>query len=81
MKISLKTTGIMSDYLPADASGGRVELELPEGAVFAQLVETLAIPDDERYVVSINDTLLPEPLQHPLQAGDTVIIMAPLAAG
>jgi len=81
LKIQLKTTGIMSDYLPAEAIGGRIELDLPEAAEFSVIVSMLGIPDDERYVVSINDTLLPEPLHQPLQAGDKVIIMAPLAAG
>lgn len=71
----------MSDYLPADAVGGRVELELPEGAEFSSLASHLGIPESERFVVSINDTLVPEPLQHKLEEGDKVIIMAPLAAG
>lgn|GEM_PF-6878679 len=81
MNILLRTTGIMSDYLPEGAVGGRVELELPAGATFAQLVARLEIPESERYIVSINDTLLPEPLEHLLQEGDQVIIMAPLTAG
>lgn len=81
MIIQLKTTGMMSDYLPAGAVGARAEIELPAAASFAQLVAELGIPDDEAYVVSINDTLLPEPLDRQLQEGDQVIIMAPLAAG
>lgn len=71
----------MSDYLPAAAVGGRIELELPEGAEFCSLAMQLGIPESERFVVSINDTLVPEPLQRKLEEGDKVIIMAPLAAG
>ncbi|MGB0866527.1 MAG: MoaD/ThiS family protein [Granulosicoccaceae bacterium] len=81
MKIRLKTTGIMSDYLPDGAVGGQVELELPEQANFSVLVRTLAIPDEEQYVVSINDSLVPEPHDVRLCDGDRIIIMAPLAAG
>lgn len=71
----------MSDYLPAGAVGGRVEFELCEGVEFSLLATQLGIPESERYVVSINDTLLPEPMQYKLEEGDKVIIMAPLAAG
>lgn len=71
----------MSDYLPAGAVGGRIELEMPEGAEFASLATQLGIPENERFVVSINDTLVPDPEQHRLEDGDKVIIMAPLAAG
>lgn len=81
MKIALRTTGIMSDYLPAGSLRARCALELAPGASFGDLVALLAIPADQPYVVSINEHLIAEPLPHALAEGDAVIIMAPLAAG
>lgn len=81
MKIALRATGIMSDYLPAGSVRARCAFELAPGATFAELAALLAIPTDQPYVVSINEHLIPEPQAHALAEGDAVVIMAPLAAG
>ena len=81
MRVLLRATGRMGDYLPAGAVAGRVALSLAAGDTFEQLLAQLSMPVDEQYVVSINNELFPEPMGRALADGDHVIIMAPLFAG
>ena len=83
MHISVKTTGLLGKYLPAGSSRNRGEVELPDNSTARDLLNTLAIPDDGRCYVSINDTMLQaeELATTVIKHDDKVVLMAPIRAG
>jgi len=83
VKITVKTTGLLSDHLPPGASGDSAELEVPEGATPEELMSELGMPLDEGYLVVVNDELVPkaERARRALEAGDQLMIMPPLRGG
>lgn len=83
MQLSIKTTGLLGNYLPEGSQRNRGEVALPEGSTVRDLLNQLAIPDDGRCYVSLNDTMLQaDDLDNTvLCATDKVVLMAPITAG
>ncbi len=83
MLISVKTTGLLGKYLPAGSSRNRGDVELPDHSTARDLLTALAIPDDGRCFVCINDNMLqPEELDATaINSDDKVVLMAPIRAG
>lgn len=82
MILSIKTTGLLGRHLPDGSERNRGDVELADGSSVQALLDLLAIPDG-RCLVTINGTLLQQEDFNStvLQATDTVVLMAPLAAG
>ncbi|MDI7249885.1 MAG: MoaD/ThiS family protein [Bacillota bacterium] len=75
MKVSVKVVGPLAQYYPA----GEGEVELPEGARAAQLIETLELPRFPPVVVVVNDRRAGEDVI--LRAGDRVALLWPAGGG
>lgn len=83
MKIRLKTTGLMREYMPANAVGSRAEMVLQVGTKVSALVRSLQIPESQDYMLSLNGSLLSRDQfsETLLSDGDELILMAPITAG
>lgn len=83
MRLSVKTTGLLGKYLPEGSKRNRGDVDLPDGSTARNLLNTLAIPDDGRCYVCINDSMLQaEELDTTvLVATDKIVLMAPITAG
>lgn len=83
MIVSVKTTGLLGQYLPPGSGRNRGDVELPENSSVQNLIDQLGIPDDGRCLVTINGELLQAEAfsTTTLTATDKVVLMAPLAAG
>lgn len=83
MIVSVKTTGLLGQYLPPGSARNRGDVELPENSSVQNLIDQLGIPDDGRCLVTINGELLQAEdfSATTLTATDKVVLMAPLAAG
>jgi sulfur carrier protein ThiS len=84
MKITFKLFAMLTDYLPREArSSNVIEIEVPDGATVAQVIERFALPPKLVHLVLVNGTYI-EPGQRPtrsLQPGDTLAIWPPIAGG
>ena len=79
MRITMVCFGAMRDHLPADASGNRAELELPEGATVEDAVDALGAPRELVFSLLVDGTHAH--LDHVLGEGSEVTLMPPFAGG
>lgn len=83
MKIGFKLFASLTDYLPADRKGNRVDLDVEEGTTVANLISRYQIPDRSAHLVLVNGHFVP-PAQrnaHRLAEGDELAIWPPIAGG
>jgi len=78
MKIQVKLFATLCRYFNNAAPGVPFEMELPEGATMADLVNQLKLPREEVKVFFVNGRA--RPVEWPLEPGDEVGIF-PLVAG
>ena len=82
MKIQVKTTGILDEYLP---SGGDnpAKLKVKDNITPMDVVRGLGMPADDKYLIAVNGDVLPrsEHDQFELSENDMVAIMPPLKGG
>jgi len=83
MKLSIKTTGLLGQYLPEGSARNRGTVELAERSTVQQLIEQLNIPDNGRCHVTLNGTILQRANWDStvLNATDEIVLMAPISAG
>ena len=83
MKITFKTSGIMSEILPADASDDQMMLEVADGATITDVMAQLNLPEDEFYLIILNDVVSPKAVRSKtvLNEGDELGIFPPLKGG
>ncbi len=77
MKVQVELQAYLTRYSPHGHS--IVEVELPEGATVDHLLRRLGIPDDMAQVIIVNNEN--SGFERPLQDGDQVILIPPLAGG
>lgn len=82
MKIKVKTTGILDDYLPPD-SDNPTEIEVNEGVTPMEVVRRLGMPANDKYLIAVNGDVVPqsEHTGFTLSEHDTLTIMPPLKGG
>lgn len=84
MRIKLKLFASLTDYLPDSARASReLELEVPEGATVARVIEPLHLPPKLVHLVLVNGMYV-SPAQRATYAfrdGDTLAIWPPVAGG
>lgn len=83
MKITLKLFATLTDFLPADARGNCVELEVDPGEPITGLIERFRLPDRLVHLVLVNGNYV-APAQRtsfPLKDGDQLAIWPPIAGG
>lgn len=83
MKIGLKLFASLTDHLPSDRKGNRVELEVEEGTTIADLITRFQVPERSAHLVLVNGHFVPpgQRAAHRLVGGDEVAIWPPIAGG
>lgn len=83
MKITLKTGGLLTRYLPEGTEGRAAEVEVPDGADVLAALEALGVPEDGRFLLSVNGTAIrpAERASHVLSENDTLSLLPPLKGG
>ena len=82
MKLKVKVTGVLEDYLPA-GTGNPTELEVDDGATPMDVVRRLRLSVNDRYLIAVNGDVVPQGEQttRRLADSDSVSIMQPLKGG
>ena len=83
MKIGFKLFASLTDYLPSDRRGNRIELEVGEGTTIAELIMRFNLPERSAHLVLVNGHFVP-PAQRAsrrLADGDELAIWPPIAGG
>lgn len=83
MKVELKLYATLMRYLPEEASGHSVMLELPDGTTAASLIEERNLPKESCFLVLVDGNYLTaeERETRPLKDGDVLSIWPPIAGG
>ncbi len=83
MKIKFKTGGLLADVLPAGSSDDQAVLEMPEGATITDVMARLGLPEDDFYLVILNDVVSPKAARSKtvLNDSDELGIFPPLKGG
>jgi len=77
MRVTVELQAYLEQYSPNGQSV--FEYELPDGANVDRLVQRLGVPDELASVIIVNDENTGP--DHPLQEGDRVTLIPPLAGG
>ena len=82
MKIQVKTTGILDEYLPP-GSDNPAELYVEGNVTPMDVVRHLGMPANDKYLIAVNGDVLPrsEHAEFKLSESDIVAIMPPLKGG
>lgn len=82
MKIKVKTSGILEDYLPPNG-GNPADLVVDEGVTPVDVLHRLRMPTENRYLIAVNGDVIPmsEHAEFALSENDTIAIMLPLKGG
>ncbi|HHY38284.1 MAG TPA: hypothetical protein GX507_05090 [Clostridia bacterium] len=77
MKVKVKAYGGLAHYLPDRKE--EIEVEIGDGMALGDLVKGLGIPEEEIWLVSVDNALKPK--ETILKGGEEVLIFAPVAGG
>lgn len=77
MKVGVQLHAVLRDLLP----GGRGEVDLPDGATVAKLLDHLGVDPDLRELVTVNGTQAVELDETVLADGDSVAVFPAVAGG
>jgi sulfur carrier protein ThiS len=82
MRIRVKVTGVLEDYLPAGSSNP-MELNVGDGASPMDVIRRLRLSTNDRYLIAVNGdvVLQSEQASHSLGENDSISIMPPLKGG
>jgi sulfur carrier protein ThiS len=83
VKITVKATGRLVRFLPAEATGMTAPLEVATGASPSDVIRQLGMPEDGSYLVVLNGASVPsaERASRQLAENDNLAIMPPLKGG
>ena len=83
MKIRVKTAGLLGAYLPPGSERNRAVLRVRPGATPLDVMRQLRMPLQDRYLVSLNGTVVrsAERDTRVLEDDDQLAIMPPLKGG
>jgi sulfur carrier protein ThiS len=83
MRITVRTGGVLGQYLPAGSDKNRASLEVEPGTTPRNVMETLGFPAERTYLVILNGTALPkaERETRALVEDDELAILPPLKGG
>jgi sulfur carrier protein ThiS len=77
VKVRVRAYGGLAYYL--SDKKGEVELDIQEGLTLEGLVKKLGIPDEEIWLISVNNEI--KPREAALEGGEEILIFAPVAGG
>ncbi|MGR8921442.1 MAG: MoaD/ThiS family protein [Gammaproteobacteria bacterium] len=83
MKITFKMFASLTQYLPPEASGNIVEIDVDEQASVHDVIDAHRVPRQSAHLVLVNGVyILPEDRDKPiLKAGDVLALWPPVAGG
>lgn len=83
MRISLRTGGVLGQYLPPGSEKNRGTLEVEPGTTPRDVMEKLGFPAERTYLVILNGTAIPkaERESRALAEDDELAILPPLKGG
>ncbi len=83
MKIAFKLFASLTDLLPTERTGNRIELDVPDGTTVQHLIERFRVPERSAHLVLINGLFVPpsERATRELAEGDELAIWPPIAGG
>lgn len=83
MKIGFKLFASLTDHLPPDRKGNRIELEVREGTTIAELITRFNVPERSAHLVLVNGHFVPaaQRASRALADGDELAIWPPIAGG
>jgi sulfur-carrier protein len=79
MRVTVKLFATLVRFRDGSRAGKPFEMELPEGSVVQNLIDSLKIPAEETHVVFINNII--EEVRSSLKDGDVVGIFPPVGGG
>ena len=83
MKVALKLFASLTDYLPPERKGNRLELVVDAGTTVGELITRYQLPEKSVHLVLVNGVFIPpaKRLEHALVDGDELAIWPPIAGG
>ena len=87
MQITFKLFATLSEYLPREHEGARVDheiaLDVPEATAVQDVIERFRLPPDLVHLVLVNGRYVPpaERSSHRLSDGDALAVWPPIAGG
>ncbi len=79
MRVTVKLFATLVRFKDGARAGKPFEMELPEGSVVQDLIDTLKIPPEETHIVFINNII--EEAGSRLKDGDSVGMFPPVGGG
>lgn len=83
MRITVKLYATLTDYLPSNAAGNRVEVDLPEGCTLAGALAPFGLPPKLTHLVLVDGVFItPEERNVRLMLdGEVLAVWPPIAGG
>jgi molybdopterin converting factor small subunit len=79
VRVEVQLFATLGTYLPPDASGDTVTVDVSDGTTVGDLIRALRIPTDLEYLAAVNG--VDAAPSHPLADGDVLSLFPPLAGG
>jgi sulfur carrier protein ThiS len=83
MRITVRTGGVLGQYLPPGGEANQASLEVAPGATAKDVMAELGFPAERTYLVILNGTALPkaERETRALADNDELAVLPPLTGG
>ncbi len=83
MRITVRTGGVLGQYLPAGGERNRASLEIEPDTTPRDVMEKLGFPAERTYLVILNGTAIPKAARESraLAEDDELAILPPLKGG
>ncbi len=83
MRITLKLFATLGQYLPSDARGNVVEVDVPDGATAHEVLDRFSVPLDKVHLVLLNGVYLDARARDArrIRSNDALAVWPPVAGG